>query len=175
METQGVQDSASIIIADTSVLINFLTIDRLDLIERHSCRFFITEHVRHEVTMHYGEQVSRLNRALEQGILEEIRITDPDEVETFARWTGFQRFGEGECACIAVALHRQYRLAMDDKQAIKQAERCHATLQILTTQDLMYSMLQETLLTVAEADAIKQDWATLHRFRLKIASFGDLL
>jgi hypothetical protein len=175
MERPGVEESLSIVIADTSVLINFLAIDRMDLIQRHSCRFFITDHVRHEVTTHYSEQVSRLDLALEQGILEEIQVTDPDEVETFARWTGLQRFGNGECACIAVALHRQFTLAMDDKQAIKHARRSCETLDILTTQDLMLSMIKEDLLGIAEADAIKHDWGSCHRFQLKITSFGDLL
>ncbi len=36
-------------------------------------------------------------------------------------------------------------------------------------------MIRENLLSVAEADAIKEDWAANHRFRLKIGTFGDIL
>ena len=40
--------------------------------------------------------------------------------------------------------------------------------------DLTVQMIVEGLLSVEEADAIKNDWATNHRFRLTIASLGDL-
>ena len=164
-----------IVIADTSVLINFLAIGRIDLIKRHECRFLITDHVRHEITEHYQEQFSRLKEALEQGILEEISVTDPEEVETFAKLTRLESFGNGECACIAVALHRSYTLAIDDKKAIKQARLSCSTISIITTKDLIVSMIKAGLIAVNEADAIKDEWASTHKFRLKISSFGDLL
>ena len=47
--------SPSAIVADTSVLINFLRVDRMDLIARHSHRFLVTDHVAGEVTDFYGE------------------------------------------------------------------------------------------------------------------------
>ena len=47
--------SPSAIVADTSVLINFLRVDRMDLIARHSHRFLVTDHVAAEVTDFYGE------------------------------------------------------------------------------------------------------------------------
>ncbi|WP_034431132.1 hypothetical protein [Candidatus Contendibacter odensensis] len=164
-----------IVIADTSVLINFLAIGRMDLIKRHSCRFLITDHVRQEITEHYQEQFSRLKEALEQGILEEISVIDPEEVETFAKLTKLESFGNGECACIAVALHRSYTLAIDDKKAIKQARLSCPTISIVTTEDLMVSMIKSGLITVNEADAIKNEWASSHKFKLKIHSFSDLI
>lgn len=166
---------SSIVIADTSVLINFLAVDRMDLIKRHSCHFLITDHVRQEITEHYQEQFSRLKDALEQGILEEISVTDAEEVETFAKLTKLESFGNGECACIAVALHRSYTLAIDDKKAIKQARLSCPTISIITTQDLMVSMIKAELITVNEADAIKNEWASTYKFKLKISSFGDLI
>ncbi|MBK1724157.1 hypothetical protein [Thiocystis violacea] len=169
------EDSLSIVIADTSVLINFLAIDRMDLIKRHACRFFITDHVRSEVTVHFQEQLSRLENALQQGILEEVSVTQADEVETFAHWTSLKRFGYGECSCIAVALHRDYTLAMDDKRAIKQAQASCPSIHIITTQALIVSMIREHLLTVDEADTIKSEWASTHKFLLKFDSFRSLL
>ena len=56
-------DSSLIIIADTNILINFLRIDRLDLIARHSCQFVITEHVREEITEHHPVQRQMLKNA----------------------------------------------------------------------------------------------------------------
>lgn len=169
------EDPLSIIISDTSVLINFLAINRMDLIKRHSCRFLITNHVRLEVTEHYEEQLTRLQQALDQGILEEIPVTDPKEIETFGKLTELESFGSGECACIAVAVHRGYTLAIDDKKATNQARRSCPTLNILTTQDLMVSMIKSELITVHEADAIKEEWASFHKFKLKIRSFAELI
>ena len=53
-----------VVVTDTSVLVNFLCIDRMDLIARHSYRFMITSHVVEEITDHYPEQQARLNAAL---------------------------------------------------------------------------------------------------------------
>ena len=62
-----------------------------------------------------------------------------------------------------------------DRRAIIQARRAHQTVRIVTTQDLVVSMIRESLLTVPEADLIKHEWAAKHRFRLKLESFQDLL
>lgn len=164
-----------IVIADTSVLINFLAVNRMDLIKRHSCRFLITNHVSREITDHYQEQLSRLKEALEQGIIEEIPVNNQEEVETFAKLAKLESLGNGECACIAVAVHRGYTLAIDDKKAIKQARLSCPTISIITTEALMVSMIKTGLITVNEADAIKDEWASSHKFKLKIHSFGELL
>jgi predicted nucleic acid-binding protein len=170
-----VEDPSSIIISDTSVLINFLAINRMDLIKRHLCRFMITNHVRHEVLDHYQDQFSRLQEVLNQGILEEISVIAPEEVETFVKLTELKRFGYGECACIAVAIHQGYALAIDDKKAANQARRLCPTINILSTQDLCVSMINAGLITVDEADSIKDEWASDHKFKLKINSFSELL
>lgn len=169
------EDSSFIVIADTSVLINFLAINRMDLIKRHSCRFLITDHVSREVTEHYQEQFSRLKDALEQSILEEISVTHQEEVGTFAKLTAQEILGNGECACIAVAAHRGYTLAIDDKKAIKQARLSFPEINIVTTEGLMVSMIKAGLITVSEADTIKDEWALSHKFTLKIHSFGALI
>ncbi len=170
-----VEDPSLIVIADTSVLINFLAIHRMDLIQRHPCRFLITDHVRKEVTEYYQEQFDSLKEALEQGILEEISITAQEEVETFVSLIKLERLGSGECACIAVALHHSYTLAIDDRKATKQARLLNQKIDIVTTQDLMLSMIKIGIITINEADAIKEELASTHRFTLKINSFGELL
>ena len=45
----------SIALADTSVLINFLRIDRMDLIEAHPASFIATDHVAAEIADAYPE------------------------------------------------------------------------------------------------------------------------
>ena len=82
------------------------------------------------------------------------------------------RLGAGECSALAIS--RRYILAIDDRLATTHVRRADATLRILATQDLVVSMIREGLLDVVEADRIKQEWATRHRFRLKLDSFHDL-
>jgi hypothetical protein len=48
-------------------------------------------------------------------------------------------------------------------------------LSILRTQDIMVELIRGTVVSIEAADAILVDWAVNHRFRLKIASFRDVL
>lgn len=90
-------------ITDTSVLVNFLVLDRAELLARlPGHRFVVAEHVRAEITDHYQEQLQRLEAAFAAGILEEIRVTDLPEVQLFAQLTA-TGLGIGECSAIAVA------------------------------------------------------------------------
>lgn len=167
--------SAEVVIADTSVLINFLAVDRLDLLERHPARFLITDHVLGEIQDHYPDRFVRCQAALERGIIEVVRAEAFEELALFARFAGSGRLGRGECSAIAVAVNRRFILAIDDKRARKEALAADRQLRTLTTQDLVVSMIRSGLLSVAEADAIKTEWATRHRFRLKLGSFAELL
>ena len=50
---------SSIIVADTSVLINFLKVDRMDLIGAYPRQFLATDHVADEIADAYPEQQAR--------------------------------------------------------------------------------------------------------------------
>lgn len=43
------------------------------------------------------------------------------------------------------------------------------------TASIMVALIRAGTLSVAEADSIKADWEANHRFRLKFATFGDLV
>jgi predicted nucleic acid-binding protein len=165
----------SIIVADTSVLVNFLRIDRMALIAAHSHDFIATDHVTGEITDYYPDQQTRYAAAIGAGIVQQVSVTDSETVALFVQLAASGRLGAGECSAIALAVRRGHILAIDDRRAAKQALQVGHNLQILTTQDLMVSMIRENLLDVIEADSIKELWATEHRFRLKIGSFRDLL
>ena len=77
-------------------------------------------------------------------------------------------------AAIACAIHCGYVLAIDDRRATREAA-ARSDLEIVRTQDLIVSMIDQNLLSIAEADAIKDDWEKRHRFRLTISSFAELL
>ena len=167
--------SSIVIVADASVLINFLRIDRMDLIARHSHRFLVTDHVAAEVTDFYPDQRTRLDGALQAGVLQQVSVDDRREVALFGALAASGRLGAGERSAIALAICRDYTLAIDDRRAMKQAREESSTLRILTTRDLVVTMIRENLLGVSEADGLKEAWAEHHQFRLPIESFSDLI
>src|SRR5688572_23478737 len=108
-------------IADTSTLINFLRIGRVDLLVGLTAyRFLVTDHVRAEVTTHYPAQLANLDFAILAGHLAELTLTDPTEHAVFAEMKK-HRLGDGECAAIAAASVGKMVLAIDDIRARKKA------------------------------------------------------
>ena len=111
-------------IIDTSVLVNFLKIDRTDLLAKHtSYRFVVLDFVRYEITTYYPEQVARLDAALAaSNLLPDVppESIDPAELATFAAMSNL-RISQGEMAAIAAARTRGLALAMDDRRAWKRS------------------------------------------------------
>ena len=168
-------DRLAIIVTDASVLINFLRIDRIDLIAGHSHAFLATDHVANEVSDRYPDQQRRFASALASGALTLIPVAAAEELRLFASLSATGRLGAGECSAIAVAVQRGYTLAIDDRVANRLARHFAPSLHIVTTPDLVLSMIRQDLLGVEEADRIKLEWSDRHRFRLNLDSFGDLL
>jgi predicted nucleic acid-binding protein len=167
--------SHSIVVTDTSLLINFLVIDRVSLLSGCGYQIYITDHVISEVTAHYPEQIARLKKALDANQLQQITITDQAEILLFQNLTKTRRLGVGECSAIAVAIQRGFALAIDDKRARKHATSLHKTIHVIGTQDFMVMIIRARLLDVPAADAIKHEWEKSHGFTLKIRTFADLL
>lgn len=170
----------AMVVADTSILINFLRIDRMDLIAQYPECFIATNHVADEIADIYPNQQARYAAALSAGHITEETVDDPEEVALFLRLGKSRRLGAGERSAIAVALRRGYTLAMDDNRALNRAIReaglfSDQSLRSIRTQDIIVTLIGTGALNVDEADAIKDTWADHHRFRLKIASFGELL
>ena len=165
----------AIIVTDASVLINFPRIDRTDLIAGHFHAFLATDHVAAEVTDRYPDQQQRFAAAVATGAISETRVTTPEEIRLFGSLFAAGRLGAGECSAIALAIHRGYILAIDDRLATTHAGRADATLRILATQGLVVSMIRQGLLDIAEADRIRQEWATRHRFRITVDSFRETI
>jgi len=169
------QRRPQIVIADTSVLVNFLHVDRMALLGGLACEIVITEHVEAEVTEFYAEQVARLADAMARGHVGKTQLTTEPEVMLFGQLMSDGRLGSGECAAIACAIKGGHALAIDDKKAAREALRIEQALTVLGTADLMLQAIREGLLTVAEADAIKLAWEQHHRFKMTFASFAELL
>lgn len=164
-----------VVVSDTSVLVNFLRIDRMDLIGGLPDRFVITDHAAVEIANHYPAQQALLQAALAAGLLEQHSVTDLAALDLFRQLSETRRLGAGESAAIAYAAGSGFALAIDDRQAANQARALLPGLVVFRTQDLMVSMIRSCVLDVAQADSVKEAWATAHRFRLKIGSFKELL
>jgi predicted nucleic acid-binding protein len=164
-----------LVVADASVLINFLVVGRMDLIARYARRVLVTDHVAAEIASAYPEQQRRYENALAAEAVEELRVDSKPELALFGRLTAPGRLGAGECSAIAVAVSRRHALAIDDRRAIREAKALDPTLEVLGTQAVMVEMIRQGLIAVPDADALLAEWAGKHRFRLKIASFADLM
>ena len=161
------------LVADTSVLINFLCIDRMDLIARHSYSFAVTEHVAEEVKNYYSDERKRLEDAFKSAILREERVEARILAAVPASLAASRRLGLGERSAIALAISKGWQLAIDDRRATKEALEIGPSLEIMTTQDLVVSIIRQNLLSIAEADDIKHLWTTRYRYHLRIKRFAD--
>src|SRR5918994_2105790 len=71
-----------IVVADTSVLVNFLRIDPMDLIGDHPDMFIATDHIAAEIVDSYPDQQARYRVARDAGHLDtSIYRVFPEEVE----------------------------------------------------------------------------------------------
>lgn len=165
-------------IIETSVLVNFLKIDRADLLARHpNYRFVVPDLVRNEVGTKpcYAAQAARLEAAIAAGHLlpdDPAEATDLAELAAFAAMSTL-KIGEGERAAVAAAFARGLPLAMDDHRAWNRSATHSAGLARENTVSIVVALIKAGVLTVAEADAIKADWQANHSFTLTFASFAE--
>ena len=162
-----------LVIADTSFLVNFLTLDRMDILRGlQAYVFYVPNHVVAEVE--YAEQQERLSAALAEGTVTELEITDPGEI---ALYDELRRFlGDGEAACLAVAATRRWVIATDEKRRLRREifERLGEEY-LLNTPGAIVAALRAGILTVPEAETIRGELAR-HRFVMAgVPSFEELL
>lgn len=165
----------AILVTDTSVLVNFLRIDRMDLLGALPCQFLVTDHAAGELTDFYPEQVDRFNAALTAGHVAACTVTEDAALDIFGQLAGTSRLGVGESATIAHAMVTGAGVAIDDRRAINEAQRIAEGLVIVRTADLMVRMIELAIITLADADTIKDNWAANHRFRIPVGSFSELI
>ncbi len=166
---------SSDIVTDTSVLINFLAIDRMDLFAKYSKRFYAPAAVRKEITGKYPVQFARLNSAILIGVIAIHPTASPNELPKGEKVPLWGSLGLGERAAIALATKKASSLAIDDAKAISYMDAVGKKHLVLRTQDLMVAMIKENLLDVAEADEIKDQWKRKYRFAIEQKSFQELL
>jgi predicted nucleic acid-binding protein len=166
-------DGSILVVADTSFLVNFLAINRMDILAGlRAYAFRVPNHVVIEVE--YEDQKERLHAALAGGLLSEIEITDLSEIALYAELRDF--LGDGESACLAVAATRRWVIATDEKRRLRREifERLGEGY-LLDTPGALVAALRAGILTAPEAEAIRQELAQ-HRFVMTdVPPFEELL
>ncbi len=173
--TLNMDINKKILITDTSVLINFLNINRLDLLAAYPGKFLITEHVVEEITVDFPEQQALLNVAINNNELVVVKVDSEKELQIYNDLIQEGRLGPGECSAIACAINKNFSLAMEDARACKQALKTKPDIEIMKTQDIMITLITNHSISIEEADEIKKTWQTQFRFALKFNSFSELL
>ena len=161
------------IVLDASILLNFVKIGRIDLLGELGSPVLLLDQVRAEVIR--PEQSQVVTEAITAGIMDLESVMDIAEVTLFADLRAGGQLGAGECAVLAVALSRNWVAGLQDKRARAEGRRRSRALRLCGTEDLMVTLLRSGTVTLAYADQLLVAWATKHRFRLKIASFSELL
>jgi predicted nucleic acid-binding protein len=165
-------DGRFLVVTDSSFLINFLILDRAEILGRlRQFRFHALDHVVTEVS--YREQRRRLETALEKGFLEPLEITDPDEILSYH---GFRQFlGDGEAACLAVAASRRWLLAADEKGRFRRELLARlGEGYLLNTLGALLTAIRTGVITVSEAEALRTQLRD-NRFKMDSTAFEELL
>lgn len=142
---------------DTSLLVNFLRIDRMDILGAlPGFRFCVLNHVIDEVSQE--PQAARLQAALAEGHVVEFELTDLGAIAEYDELR--KNLGDGEAATIAAGAHRQWVIGMDEKaRAKREAIARVGEHNLLNTPGVLVHAVHVGLLTLAEAEQIRLDLA----------------
>ena len=145
-----------IVVADVSVILNFLIVDRMDLLGRFRGHFLATSHVADEIVA--SEHKSRFDTAIIAGLLSVHDGDDAAEVSLFVRLRRAGGLSAGECAALAVAIYGGHRLAIEANRALPAALReagISTPLTILRTTDIIASLVLGGGLSAGDGRSLK--------------------
>ena len=157
-----------IIVTDSTVIINFTHMGRLDLFGKlPGFEFVVPEHVAAEITV--AAQLEALREACTQGWVKRESLTDLGELAAYAELR--RTMGQGEAACLAMAEARGWLVASDDRRRFrKEAWARLGKARLVNTPGLMVLAIRSGALTIDEADQLKAILAR-HRFVMQFESF----
>lgn len=135
------------IVMDSTVIVSLLRTDRLAIFSRFAHgRLLITNHVLVEITNCFPDQLKSFEYLVDRGILKQISVSNKDELLVFRDLCKLNTLGIGECAAIAVAVTGNRILAIDGRCASSQARRMQPDLRILSTKNLMDTLLKNNVM-----------------------------
>ena len=167
------QQDPTPIVLDTSVLLNFVKIGRVELLGQLGTSGVLLDQVLDEVRR--PDQRKAVKDAVAEGTLDLQSVRNPVEVALFTELRAGGRLGAGECAVLAVALTRNWVAGLQDRRAGTEGQRRCEDLVLYQTEDLVLKLIKSGYLTIEEADGFLAEWAEKHRFKSKITSFRDLM
>ena len=161
-----------VVVTDTSILINFAWIERLDLLrDMVGVEFWIPRTVVEEVR--HPELRPRIEAAVRSGFLLVVEATLLEQ-EVFALLTKEDRLDPGEAECLAIAAARGCIIACDERSRkfLRVQKRLLGEGRCVTSLDLVVASLARGLLVLEQADGFLEVWRR-HRFQPGIASFAE--
>ena len=165
--------ASSIVIADASVLINLIHVERLDLLGALAGYTFRVPDVVVADEVTYPAHRDALRRALEAGCVADDACEAPGELTLYSDLK--QTIDKGEAACLAIGHVRGWIVACDERGRFsREARRLLGDGRVLNTPGLLLMAIRQDLLTVVEADQAK-DVLESRRFLMRFRSFRDLL
>ena len=157
---------------DASVLINFLILNRVDVLANlPGYRFVVLDAVELEVLR--PQQQAVLVAAFEQRLLFRVGAAIPDELEIFAERR--RTMGLGEAACLAAAEARGWMLASDERRAFRRIARGRiGDSRILTTPGILVLAVRGGVISVEDLRGVAEELER-NRFRVPVGAFDGLL
>jgi predicted nucleic acid-binding protein len=134
-------------------------------------KFYVLDHVKAEIR--HPDQQARLGAALAAGIISELEITEPPEILLFDEFRKF--LGDGESACLSVAVSRRWVIAADEKGRFRRElfERLGEAY-LLDTPGALVAAIKGSLITIQQAEELREPLRQ-HRFEMDPRPFEELL
>jgi predicted nucleic acid-binding protein len=167
-------EGTTIVLADTSVLVNLAIVNRFDLLGAlEGFLFRVPDEVVAEVAR--PEQRDLLNRALGEGHVEETSLTGVATIVHFHRLRLDLGLGRGEAACLALGCVHGWMVASDERRVFRrEARRLLGEERLLDTPELFVLGIRQHYWTTADADRCKEVLER-NRFRMRFGSFEELM
>ncbi|VXD22021.1 conserved hypothetical protein [Planktothrix serta PCC 8927] len=135
---------SSHIVLDTCCILNFCASGNfLSILKTIPAQVVVTEVVKERELLtlrrlenQENEDATQLERAIEQELLFVVDFESEAEEETFINYA-FELGDDGESATCAIAVHREYAMATDDKKAITFCKKEALNLQIFSTLEII--------------------------------------
>lgn len=110
-----------------------------------------------------NEGAVQFETAIAQGLLSVVDFESESEEETFINYA-FELGDDGESATCAIAIHRGWAIATDDKKAVSFSQKEAPHLQILSTLEIIKSWSERGNLTLAELRTVLRSIRTKGRY-----------
>jgi predicted nucleic acid-binding protein len=128
------------VVLDACCVLNFCASGHLiEIVQSIPVQVVVTEVVRERELLNFqrltdedSENVNQFESAIEKGLLSVVDFNSENEEETFVNYV-FELSDDGESATCAIAVHREWAIATDDKKATSFFQREAPHLQILST------------------------------------------